>query len=876
MASRLTINDIKDGTFKKQENAGNKKRLNDQNKNQGMDDRNKRPRTGRNFAMTTLELGQGGNLEVHRERPEGNMKQLKTMKVNELELKDIPVVCDFPVVFPEDLSTLRLSHKVEFRIDLIPGAMPVAKSPYRLEPTKIQELSIQLKDLQEKGFIRNSSSPWRAPVLFVKNKGGSFRMCIDYRELNKLTIKNRYPLPRIDDPFDQLQGSRHKVIAYASRQLKIHKKNYTTHDSKLGAVVFALKTWRHYLYGTKSVIYTDHQSLQHIFDLKELNTRQRRWIELFNDYDCEIRYHPVMNGDEPVQTTRDENGVESEVPPKTTQAILVRQRERKAKSILLLAILDEYELRFHRIKDAKSLWAAIKTLIMRNKEGIDELDIDDLYNNLKVFEDDIKGHNSSGKPSSSSYLDDPMLSFFAYQSNIPQLDDEVLDQIDHDDLEEMNLKCLIALTIIDEVIMQGSVEHQEMKGTRMEMQDGLGYDWSYIAHEEPTELLSWPTLQELTHRAKDKSGLGYGDQLSESDTEVLLSVFNSRSSDGDYNLTNDRPTANKASASISKDEPSVIKISNISVEIPRVNSVKTSGVIIKDWASDDEDTLVDKQETINTVKINDVNTAGQTSVSTVEGKKETAIKTSEGYPQQALKYKEIFNSECSRHMTWNKALLTDYQDINGGFVAFGGSTKGGKITGIGKIRTNKIEFKDVFFVKELKFSLFCVSQMCDKKNSVLFTKSECLVLSPDFKLVDESQVLLRVPRQNNMYNFDLKNVVPFGDLTCLFAKPIINESNLWHKRLGHVNFKTMNKVVKGNLVRGLPSKTFENDHTCVACQKGKQYKASCKAKLVSSISQPLQLLHMDLFGPIFVKSINHKTYCLVVTGDFSRFSGFSS
>ncbi|GKC45607.1 putative reverse transcriptase domain-containing protein [Tanacetum coccineum] len=101
------------------------------------------------------------------------------------------------------------SRDVEFRIDLIPGVVPVAKSPYRLAPTEMQELSNQLKELQEKGFIRPSSSPWGAPVLFVKKKDGSFCMCIDYQELNKLTIKNRYPLPRIDDPFDQLQGARY-------------------------------------------------------------------------------------------------------------------------------------------------------------------------------------------------------------------------------------------------------------------------------------------------------------------------------------------------------------------------------------------------------------------------------------------------------------------------------------------------------------------------------------------------------------------------------------------------------------------------------------------------------------------------------------------
>nr|GEZ22193.1 retrovirus-related Pol polyprotein from transposon TNT 1-94 [Tanacetum cinerariifolium] len=285
------------------------------------------------------------------------------------------------------------------------------------------------------------------------------------------------------------------------------------------------------------------------------------------------------------------------------------------------------------------------------------------------------------------------------------------------------------------------------------------------------------------------------------------------------------------SASISKGEPSVIKTSNISVEMPKVDSGRTSRVIIKDWVSDDEDTLVDTQvdsqtivkpsfkkieftkawnesvksdkqadkpkmvtqnskadrkdfkvhntrilkETVNTVRINGVNTVGQTSVSTVEGNEVIAVKTS---------------------------------------------------VGIGKIKTNKIDFEDVFFMKELKFNLFFVLQMRDKKNSVLFTESEYLVLSPGFKLIDESQVLLRVPRQNNMYNFDLKNVVSSGDLTCLFSKATIDESNLWHRRLGHVNFKTMNKLVKGNLVRGLLSNTFKNDHTFVACQKGKQHKAS--------------------------------------------------
>ncbi|GJU24461.1 putative nucleotidyltransferase, ribonuclease H [Tanacetum coccineum] len=414
------------------------------------------------------------------------------------------------------------ARPVEFQIDSIPGAAPVAQAPYRLAPSEMKELSEQLQELSDKGFIRPSSSPWGATVLFVKKKDRSFRMCIDYHELNKLIVKNRYPLPRIDDLFDQLQGSsiyskidmrsgyhqlrvleqdipkmacrtryghyefqvmpfgltnapavfmdlmnrvckpyldkfvivfiddiliyskskkeheehlkailellkkdqlyakfskcefwipkvqflghvidsrgihvdpakiesikdwaslktpteirqfldlagyyrrfiegfskiatsmtkltqkgikfdwgekeenafqlikqklcsapilalpegsedfvvycdashkglgvvlmqQEKVIAYASRQLKVHEKNYTTHDLELGSVVFALKLWRHYLYETRCIVFTDQKSLQHILDQNELNMRQRRWLELLSDYDCDIRYHP--------------------------------------------------------------------------------------------------------------------------------------------------------------------------------------------------------------------------------------------------------------------------------------------------------------------------------------------------------------------------------------------------------------------------------------------------------------------------------------------------------------------------------------------------------------------------------------------------------
>ncbi|PNY16525.1 retrotransposon-related protein [Trifolium pratense] len=440
----------------------------------------------------------------------------------EVVFSQIQVVKDFPEVFPDDVPGLPPVRDIEFSIDLIPGAGPISIAPYRMSPTELAELKTQLEDLLSKQFIRPSVSPWGAPVLLVKKKDGSSRLCVDYRQLNKVTIKNKYPLPRIDDLMDQLCGAvvfskidlrtgyhqirvksedvsktafrtryghyeylvmpfgvtnapavfmdymnrifnpfldkfvvvfiddiliysksyeehedhlrqvlqilrekklyaklskcefwleevkflghvitkdgiavdpakvetiisweqprtvteirsfvglagyyrrfiegfskiaapltqltrknqpfiwtqeceesfqtmkrllttspvlvlpqpdqpyevycdasyqglgcvlmqHRKVVAYASRQLKTHEKNYPTHDLELAAVVFALKIWRHHLYGAKFEVFSDHKSLKYLFDQKELNMRQRRWMEFLKDYDFTLLYHP--------------------------------------------------------------------------------------------------------------------------------------------------------------------------------------------------------------------------------------------------------------------------------------------------------------------------------------------------------------------------------------------------------------------------------------------------------------------------------------------------------------------------------------------------------------------------------------------------------
>ncbi|GJY27108.1 putative ribonuclease H-like domain-containing protein [Tanacetum coccineum] len=243
-----------------------------------------------------------------------------------------------------------------------------------------------------------------------------------------------------------------------------------------------------------------------------------------------------------------------------------------------------------------------------------------------------------------------------------------------------------------------------------------------------------------------------------------------------------------------------------------------------------------------------------------------------GNPEEDLKDYAIIDSGCSGSMTGDKDKLSDFKEFKGGYVAFGNDSKGGRISGKGTIKTSCLDFEKVSYVEELKFNLLSVSQICDKKHNVLFTDKECLILSPKFKFVDEDLVILRAPRKNDVYSLDLKNIIPSGGVTCLVAKATKDEAVLWHRRLGHVNFKNINKLVKGNLVRGLPSKTFKLDHSCLACRKGKQHRASCKKIEERTVREPLELLHMDLFGPVSVESVNRKKYCLVVTDDCSKFS----
>nr|GEV26818.1 hypothetical protein [Tanacetum cinerariifolium] len=600
-----------------------------------------------------------------------------------------------------------------------------------------------------------------------------------------------------------------------------------------------------------------------------------------------------VNGDSP-PPMRTVDGVEQTYPPTIVEEKLARKNKLKARGTLLMALPNEHQLKFNSYKNSKSLMEAIKKRFGGNKkskkvqktllkqqyknfnrnslEGLDQIydRLQKLISQLKIHGETIsqedlnmkllriKGSSSSSQNSQNvafvsfnnsgstnqvygsnsantdSLSDVVIYSFFANQSNSPQLDNEDLQQIDADDLKEIDLKWQMAMLtmrsrrFLKKTGRKGSKGKHEQRNCKEECdsrnhianalvaQDEFGYDWSDQAEDRPinfslmaytsagssnsdTEvstcskacLKSYKTLKEHYDNLKKdfkKSQLNVGayktglesvearlvvykknEEIFEEDIKILKLDIHLR----DNALTELRKKLEKAEKerdeikitlekNFMPSKPDLILanvdeyvVSETVTSVPAVatNDAKTSESkpksvsepIIEDWVSDSED----ENETKTKSKQRKPSFA---KVEFVKPNKQ--VKT----PRESVKQEE--HNKQAKHPKKNSQIPR-------------GDPKGERITGKGKISTD----------------------------------TECVVLSPDFELLDESQVLLRVPRKNNMYSVDLKNVASSEGLTCLFAKATLDESNLWHRRLGHLNFKTMNKLVRGNLVRATKDET---------------------------------------------------------------------
>ncbi|GJY41563.1 putative ribonuclease H-like domain-containing protein [Tanacetum coccineum] len=678
----------------------------------------------------------------------------------------------------------------------------------------------------------------------------------------------------------------------------------------------------------------------------------------------------IVNGDSPLPK-RTVDVVEQTYPLITVEEKVARKIKLKARGTLLMALSNEHQLKFNTYKCTKTLMEVIEKRFGGNKESkktqktllkqqyenfngssfegldqtydrlqkliysyldleeqtdLDTLSMEDLYNNLKIYETEVKLSSSSNQNSQnvafvSSYNSGG--SNQAYGSNSTNTDSECYNchKKGH-----FTRECRDPRKNRNREPIRRHVTVETIETKDLVAQDGLGYDWRDQAEEGPTNfaLMAYTssgsskdikilnldiklrdnaltelrkkfkkakkerddlklTLEKFGNSSKNlsnlleiqvsdkfKTGVRFDSQVV--DSQVFYSQENDRykTSEG-YHAVPPPYIGNfmppKSNLVLADEEEHIFSESITSVPAVVTSEVKTSESktkfvsepLIEDWISNSEDeNKTEFKESVKKVENNKQakylrknsqgpkvsnhlikdcdlyekkmvektvwNNARRGNITTVglkaivsdnKGNEANAVKASacwvwrskqkvldHGNPHLELQEKGVIDSGCSRHMTGNKSYLLDYEEIDSGFVVFGGDPKGGRITGKGKISTVKLDFEDVYFVKELKFNLFNVSQMCDKKHNVLFTDTECVVLSPDFKLLDENHVLLRVPRKDNMYSVDLKNIVPSGGLTCLFEKATVDESNLWHRRLGHINFKTMNKLVRGNLKRG--------------------------------------------------------------------------
>ena len=222
------------------------------------------------------------------------------------------------------------------------------------------------------------------------------------------------------------------------------------------------------------------------------------------------------------------------------------------------------------------------------------------------------------------------------------------------------------------------------------------------------------------------------------------------------------------------------------------------------------------------------------------------------------------DSGCSKHMTGCKTLLRDFRICVGPNVTFGDDSQG-RTEGHGSLTNGPITFRRVSYVSGLKHNLISVSQLCDAGYEVRFRADQGMVLDL------EGNVVLIARRDDTLYTFDM-SMSTLPNEVCFISKTQAELNWLWHKRLSHMNFKDINKLSKKELVSGLPMIKYEKDKLCAACEKGKQHKATFKSKTCSSIEAPLDLLHMDLFGPVSTASITGKRYTLVIVDEYSRFT----
>ncbi|KAJ9566126.1 hypothetical protein OSB04_002092 [Centaurea solstitialis] len=1122
--------------------------------------------------IVALALPDGGFHEVYGDKPKRDIKIVSYMKMRshlrkecvafmahvidkkteEKSIQDIPVVREFPEVFPEELPGLPPPRQVEFRIDLVPGAGPIAKSPYRLAPSEMQELSKQLQELLDKGFIRPSSSPWGAPVLFVKKKDGSFRMCIDYRELNKITIKNRYPLPRIDDLFDQLQGATYfskidfrsgyhqmrvreedipktafrtryghyeflvmpfgltnapavfmdlmnrvcrpyldkfvivfiddiliysqskedheqhlrsilellkaeelyakfskcefwirevhflghvvnkegihvdpakieaikkwearkhrqkfdnfsvwqkqeeafqvlkhklcnapilalpegtdnflvncdashqglgcvlmqneKVIAYASRQLKVHEKNYTTHDLELGAVVFALKIWRHYLYGTKCTIFTDHKSLQHILDQKMLNMRQRRWVELLSDYDCEIKYHPgkanvvadALSRKERVKPTRTQamgvlvqTSLKSQIQEAQREALMTDNLKKET----LHGIKKEFEEKVDGVCYFKGrIW--IPRVEQLRKMIMDEAHqsrysihpgSDKMYKGLKEhywwpgMKRDIATYVSKCLTCAKVKAEHQKTSGLLQQPEIPEWKWEQISmdfvtklpktKKGHDTIwvivdrltksahflpiKETYSIDKLAQLYVDEIVMRHGVpisiiSDRDSRFTSRFWQSlqatlGTRVDLSTAYHPQTdgqTER-TIQTLEDMLRACVLEFGGSWDDHL-----PLVEFSYNNNYHASIQCAPYEALYGRKCRSPLNWLEVGENRLFRPDVVQETTDKIKMVQEKLK-MARDRQKSYADNRRKPLEFQVGDkvlLKVSPWKGLIRFEQKGKLSPRFVGPFevierigpvayrldlPMELSSIHDTFHvSNLKKCLSEETVVLPlDEIQIDGQLRALEEpieildreikQLRRSRIP-IVKVRWNsrhgpEFTWEREAFMKSKYPHLFTENPGRNPKRVLHGYLVKQFILGSNVE-DEDGNVILRARRNGHLYTTMFYDVPQQMEAVVLLAKATKEERWLSHQRLSHQNFRDMNKLVSKHLVKSLPETRLSKDTLCSACEKGKMTRSSHPPKMETNCHHPLDMLHMDLCGPMRVESLARKNYVLV-------------
>nr|GEZ50848.1 putative ribonuclease H-like domain-containing protein [Tanacetum cinerariifolium] len=624
----------------------------------------------------------------------------------------------------------------------------------------------------------------------------------------------------------------------------------------------------------------------------------------------------IINGDSPTPTVV----IEGDVRPATILSAdqkLARRNELKARGILLMALPDKHKLKFNSHKDAKTLMEVIEkrfggntetkkvqktllkqhlpsewkthTLIWRNKANLEEHSPDDLFNSLRIYESEVKHSSSPGNLTQNLA--------FVSSSNTDSTTDSVSAAI------SVFAVCMAMLTIRARRFLQKT--GRNMGDNRVTT---MGFDMSKVecnnchrkghyarecrSHKdtrrtgvaEPqrrhvpaftVQLSPAKSAKDLSHITRPMAPI-IEDWVSDTEDEcepndpqnvpsfvqptehIKPSGHSDQPVEAPILAATPKPTSPKTNCSskrnnrktcvVCKSVDHLIKDGNFHAK-PKTQPTPRN---YAHMGYNKQHALFTKKYPQKHIVPAAVLTKSKlVSVTTVRPVNAAVPKIIISRPRHAHSLNTKSNSTIRRHKTRNQ-----FSKI---------SNSSSKVTAAKASVVNVVKGKKGKWVWRPKCPILDRDSRTTEVTPrvVRFQTLSCLM---------KVKCCLEYLEKTTRTMSNLKDIVPSGDLTCLFTKATIDESNLWHRRLRHINFKTINKLVKGNLVRGLPTKVFENHNTCVACKKGKQHRASCKTKPVSSINQPFFRLHMDLFGPTFVKSLNKKSYCLVVTDDYSRFT----